>query len=121
MENRVEELRINNYYQLEKGVLGGVICQIKNGEDLKEAYDLINDGLLLPIPLTEEWFLKFGAEHTKMLNSGIQKSYKLAGIKFDISNSGNVYHSQTRNPIRYVHRLQNLIFELKDIELTINE
>lgn len=118
METR--ELSVGNHYQLHDSVLGGGIHRIGNGEDLSLAYDLLNDGLLYGIPLTKWWLERLGAEHVNS-KSGLIASYKLAGIKFDVSNSGNVYHSQSNKPIHFVHRLQNLIFELKDIELTINK
>lgn len=82
--------------------------------------DLLDTSLLLPIPLTEEWLLKFGFKddigETKTL---IWKSYK-----FHITKDGFVYtdawYKQNFIPIKYVHQLQNLYFALTGEELTYN-
>lgn len=120
---KVEELRINNYYQLEKGVLGGGICQIKNGKDLSQAYDLLNDGLLLPIPLTEEWLVKFGF----VCHSDGYCHFPTKGISFNDYKSNMINlcvgkHCQEGEYLphtKHVHQLQNLYFALTGQELTI--
>ena len=88
-----------------------------------------------PIPLTEEWLLKFG----------FIKSYNSFGDTFHIMNKDNItsdfdveywskgngkwrnswYIKQTIKPfnIKYVHQLQNLFFALtgKELELCLKE
>lgn len=108
------ELIAGNYYQDENG----------NIEKL-DTFE-VNFGVLeypngfKPIPLTQEWLVNFGAERVKQ-KSGVIACYKLHGIKFEVSNSGNVYHSQTRKLIPYVHKLQNFMYELKDVELELKQ
>ena len=70
-------------------------------------------GDLEPIPLTEEWLLKFGFER---LGSG----------RFDFKtftyylHDGSFYNKTSRLcTIKYVHQLQNLYFALTGEELTI--
>lgn len=36
-------------------------------------------------------------------------------LKINVSNSGNFYHGN--RPVRYVHKIQNLYYELMDEEL----
>lgn len=115
---QIKELRIDNYVSIiPHGKEDILKLDISNLESLLmfKNFDRIKG-----IPITKWWLERLGAEQVNS-KSGLMASYKLAGIKFDVSNSGNVYHSQTKKPIHFVHRLQNLVFELKDIELTINE
>lgn len=65
-----------------------------------------------PIPLTEEWLLSFGFEQ----NGDI--SYKLRETGFVILVYGGIFkHNVTGKEFKYVHKLQNFYYELKDEEL----
>jgi hypothetical protein len=81
---------------------------------------LINISDIEPIPLTEEWLLRF--------------SFKKNGIEFHLDNGSglmvigsNLYLNTINNgrvlltTIQYVHQLQNLIFSLTGEELTIKQ
>jgi hypothetical protein len=81
----------------------------------------------VPIPLTEEWLLKFGFEednytyikgvHQKIF-SGIMKfefNESLKNWEFSIGR----YNDLTR--VEYVHQLQNLYYALTGEELIINQ
>lgn len=72
-----------------------------------------------PIPLTEQVLIDCDAVDVtmKIRKKGVLKTYELHGVRFDLSNSGNIYHVYSGKLIPYLHRLQNLIFELKDVEL----
>ncbi len=95
------------------------------------------DGLkgCLPIPLTEEWLLKFGFDINR-LAGGILKvsSYKTYEEKeLEIWNTDNGIELMINNEpndiclffslknIKYVHQLQNLYFALTGNELEIKE
>jgi len=66
-----------------------------------------------PIPLTEEWLLKFGFERNKYaLTSFIKNDVIISTDKF-------IYMSRTK--LKYVHQLQNLYFALTGEELKLNE
>jgi hypothetical protein len=67
-----------------------------------------------PEPLTEEWLIKFRFRFIKQ-KSGTQGIYSNGKMNLTLSNSGNVYYNKKYIP--YVHKLQNLYFELKDEEL----
>lgn len=70
-----------------------------------------------PIPLTEEWLMKFGFEIVK----GAHQSWRTIKINeeksFDIQFiDGDIFYSDTR--LKHVHQLQNLFFALTGQELT---
>jgi hypothetical protein len=72
---------------------------------------------LQPIPLTEEWLLKFG-----FIKYGM--SYADSIFVINLWSNGLFmpqyqYRHGKRNPIKYVHQLQNLYFALTSEELTI--
>ena len=76
------------------------------------------DEFILPIPLTEEWLLKFGFK---------DKSMALPHIVFDVANALTWNESSKTLTFgyygelkcEYVHQLQNLYFALTGEELTI--
>lgn len=109
------ELRIGNYY-------------LSFGVDLKQVEKLHKDKILIdfhPIPLTEEWLLKFGFE---LINESPinYKIYALNFISFNVIKDfkPNLYkaevYSVTYPIIKYVHQLQNLYFALTGEELILN-
>lgn len=76
-----------------------------------------------PIPLTEEWLVnKFGGQPGIIeLKHCTARIVELHGLKFEISTSGNVYLYRQNKHIPWIHKLQNLIYELKDVKLKIKE
>jgi hypothetical protein len=120
---KANELRIGNWIELESGkqtiIRGGGISAIEIG--------LLK---VKPIPLTEEWLLKFGFERFR----GMYKPFELHGsyhpsyqIK-DEKTDGNetVYLCDCDDgiigkPIKYVHELQNSYFALTGEELEIKQ
>ena len=77
---------------------------------------------LLPIPLTEEWLLRFGA--TKSYENW-QYTIPIGGISLHLrrnmqwySELGGIYLG---SKIQYVHQLQNLYYVLASEELMITE
>ena len=78
---------------------------------------------MTPIPLTEEWLLKFGFEW-----SIYHQANHKEGFRFDISekhNDGYTLHLFKKKEIivesfYFVHQLQNLYYALTQTELTIN-
>jgi hypothetical protein len=71
---------------------------------------------LTPIPLTEEWLLKFGFEKINHRTEGI--IYQNKWLRFT-----ETFYADWRGgaigKIQYVHQLQNLYFALTGNELTI--
>ena len=72
--------------------------------------------ILKPIRLKDDWLIKLGFSFKKH-KSGTQGIYSNGKMNLTLSNSGNVYYMKQLIP--YVHRLQNLYFELKNEELKI--
>ena len=115
---KTNELRINNYV---KDPYGNTIKLVSVEKDAS---------MLTPIPLTEEWLLKFG--FVKDDNFGNWHLNHLEIYKKDLSiigidDKGNIYwyfyaaddyYSWTQK-LDYVHTLQNLYFALTNKELEI--
>jgi hypothetical protein len=119
---KASELRIGNYVEFNDRIntistlCDNEYCKIK-GEYGGETVSAVKTEFISEIELTEEILLKFGA---KKINPkvGVSSCYVIAGLKFDVSYDGNVYHAQSKKFIPYVHKLQNFVYELKNIELT---
>jgi hypothetical protein len=74
-------------------------------------------GDLQPIPLTEEWFLKFGLIKTK-------EGIILMGCYQIVAHEESwriILKNGVLSNIKYVHQLQNLYFALTGEELTIKQ
>jgi hypothetical protein len=85
-----------------------------------------------PVPLTEEWLLKFGFQ--KMLTSN-EMYLKPVGDKFSFDNEDFLFNLKIQSQaidtpfgftlvgdiIEYVHQLQNRYFSFEGKELTITE
>lgn len=104
---KTNDLRIGNLVLNDDD---GGVCKLFN---IHEGY--INHK---PIPLTEEWLLKFGF---KSIQDGWYE-YSNSNITF----SWNIYDRQLRflgEPfnIQYVHQLQNLYFALTGEELEVKQ
>jgi hypothetical protein len=122
-----KELRIGNYCKEITHSKNGVVKVSKRHfEDIED-----NQIDLFPIPLTEEWLLKFG--FSKNINKsqidGIEMTLSIDDNKTIFSSCGKLdgglvvlclcagnYFS---NNLTYVHQLQNLYFALTNEELTI--
>lgn len=131
---KASELRIGNY--VISNFLDGTehSYQIKRGYEIDEAIHQYE-----PIPLSEEWLLKFGFEAEYEVSSddddliggtAFQCCNELKGCEEVIVNKGSFFfvraHSssaydgspeQTVTKIEYVHQLQNLYFALTGEEL----
>jgi hypothetical protein len=122
MESR--ELRIGNYVNW--------IIPFSNEYSPKEVdikiLSLINNDsdICKPIPLTEEWLLKFG--FSKFLNqytlitSVHKKDFKnIPFIVLYLDNKFEYDDLRFRTNLKHVHQLQNLYFALTGEELTTQE
>ena len=114
------ELRVNNWYNSTK-FQTPVICEFADFAELsaradgaKVDEDLIDD-MFEPIPLTEEWLLKFGFEKRKKLlgllvfsKSGFDLHFVNGKWEFYVMGSSCIL-----TEIEYVHQLQSIYFALK--------
>lgn len=110
------ELRIGNFVDWNGEV--GIVSQLlekdiffKCGET--DLYDAIK-----PIPLTKEWFEKFGYYDTNMPNHFIKDEMTIDEHSFWDCN-GMFIDNKNGVCIQYVHQLQNLYFALRQEELII--
>jgi hypothetical protein len=124
-----KELRISNLVHL-------IADGHENEPDLLilelEDYEFYENKMeyIKPIPLTEEWLLKFGFEKLNTTMSGcfvFQKGLWRVAIKVNIEETYEwvLWHERISPPtwclsrFEYVHQLQNLYFALTGTELTI--
>lgn len=110
-----KELRTGNYveHQLSKDVI------IINGADIFHLSGGMDDDIFQPIPLTEEWLLKFGFEN----HMDSEYTISISGDKFYLYKLDRIFSLNIGRGlvVRYVHQLQNLYFALTNKELKINE
>lgn len=123
---KAHELRIGNYILGPMGRTGNIIELTVNGAscNLTTPHSLFNYDWIKPIPLTEEWILKFGLQKSNSewwirVKSPISEAEQfsiyqigLSKFVFDISQHININ-------LLYVHQLQNLFFALVGEEIEI--
>lgn len=112
---KAAELRIGNWIQSSSNKEYQInLSWYECCKDSTEGRDIQLD--TFPIPLTEEWLIKFGFE----LNSNNNWSHWNFGLNF--YKDGDFFESD-QLPIfiylQYVHQLQNLYFAITGEELTI--
>lgn len=111
---KASELRINNWYDHD-----GDYRQVtpKTIEEVWEA----ERSWCKPIPLTEEWMVRFGFkdnEYTFDLHSGRKTiTFNWSSRIISTGYRSGLYCKKYRH-IQYVHQLQNLYFALSGEELT---
>lgn len=136
-----KELRFGNYVIGSKNAFSNIykkelICNIQridcdsdlgiklyHSENPIYILDSINN--IKPIPLTEEWLIKFGLQHKSFsfdhecLHKDINVGYN--GDDFINNQMSFLYKKKVWFKIHYVHELQNLYFALTKQELTIKK
>ena len=132
---QVRELRIGNYIQdinhpericrvfrLTSGI--DFTITYHYGRSCEESYAKASQDIFIqPIPLTEEWLVKFGFEDGPSKGGFALTKNKLSIHLPDISYpQGRTYFNSwciIDHSVKYVHQLQNLYFSLTGEELTI--
>ena len=115
-----KELRIGNLLMYKKGEIIDY-CEVKSisGESLSlfingSLWDGFEISLLSPIPLTEEWLLKFGFKELG------DYTFYLGPIKIHHRKRGFVL-AKRYSDILFVHSIQNLYFCLTQKELSYDD
>lgn len=126
---KIEELRIGNL--VEQGIIrtigysNGVSgCHIVKSEYDSSGGDWHNAELIKPIPLTEEWLVKFGANKVNHIDGYIFwtfKGSKLNPCHISIYENRIEHYGYPVSKNMTVHYLQNLYFALTGEELAINK
>lgn len=120
---KASELRIGNYvyYNNENksiGIISTLVNDLVPGLDYCQIDHVINKKHwcinLEPIPLTEEWLLKFGLEIKN------NYAYDKASLGFFVITFGEKFYWKSFE-LKYVHQLQNLYFSLSREELILKE
>ena len=118
---KATELRIGNLVNYDTAE-GDVFTNVIDWQDLKwlsedeQGFNLVHN----PIPLTEEWLLKFAFESDEIewwngiLSIGICKE----GLRYLPTEKINF---RVGIVLQYVHQLQNLYFALTNEELTLKK
>lgn len=113
---KANELRIGNWAMYSSKI------QV-NENKIRECVD--HPDRFAPIPLTEEWLIKFGFEIDKSTDAqwffkenDIDVSFGLA-FNYMGNNAWELYTGS--QPIEHVHQLQNLYHALTGEDLSINE
>lgn len=114
---RASELRIGNWVYSE---LRNMQIELFDFADILNYYNANNLDHIEPIPLTEEWLVKFGFEDNgqsyEIEYCVVRRNYNNK-VMFDLFKNGEFIHSE----LKHVHQLQNLYFALTGEELTIKE
>lgn len=109
----IKELRIGNFVKLKN-------MPVPNSY-LIESWREFEMNEFEPIPLTEEWLVKFGFERDQ-INNTWSNSNSFFAIEFDGNgwvNSINGGEYTNGTTFQHVHQLQNLYFALTGEELTL--
>lgn len=122
---KASELRIGNYISYHgihiavNGIIGSTIFYEggKYFDSNTMGYEPYQ-----PIPVTEEWLLRFGFKKTEDTLFGMDE-FRMHGYSFALSNLSleNGFGIINEHPTKYVHQLQNLYFALTGEELTYKE
>jgi hypothetical protein len=111
---KATELRIGNYVQFSTPTLPINIKELSHKVTSKDLVNFEENKILLePIPLTEEWLIKFGGTF-KSYGYGDDewKSWNINGESFRQNGTGITFTSGDID-IDYVHELQDLFYVLK--------
>jgi len=120
---KANELRIGNWYNA-----NGIFKQV-TPNTIEEVW-IAERTWCKPIPLTEEWLLKFGCEKVKsdiptfsiVYGEFIEDDYEhCLIINLDVDNNFYIVINGVKLILKHVHQLQNLCFALTGEELTIKE
>lgn len=120
---KANELRIGNWISSTWSSDKDGLWRVQDAQCIMDV-DL-HERIYNPIPLTEEWLLKFGfkgEERFFEINDNafrVVKYISVPGWGFRIGMSNDEFLMLTR--IEYVHQLQNLYFALTGEELTVKE
>lgn len=119
---KASELRIGNWID---GNASGEYFKI-TAKQILDFYDDPLDDYYQPVPLTEEWLVKFGINNVSVTRI---KCYQTILGYYNITIEDNIFKFWISDcddcrfalDIKYVHQLQNLYFALTGEELTLKD
>lgn len=109
---KANELRIGNL----------VISPIQGESEINARgiqWQTVKKGYYKPIPLTEEWLIKFGFEYRRLTGYYVKNDFYCFFGDTDETRGKIIFASNFRKRIfiQYVHQLQNIYFALTNEEL----
>lgn len=111
---KAKELRIGNYFKPDSFYRKEFDFEIVTPNHLMDFATDPQDDYYKPIPLTEEWLVKFGfAMYPRQAYDLYTKESE--GVLFTIKGGDRFYYSKFE--IKYAHQLQNIYFALTGEEL----
>jgi hypothetical protein len=125
---KANELRIGNWI-LNKRYKSGYKMQIESIGEFGLNIELGHDGLnpligddcsfneCEPIPLTDEWLVKFGFKEKNCGYLCKNKRIFISNSNYDFEYSCSFFDCDDYIEIKYVHQLQNIYFALTNEEL----
>lgn len=126
---KASELRIGNIFleevrgQKQEFIITAINSITHTAIDVDDNITSID--YLIPIPLTEEWLLKFGFDRPfappiyEIVTANLDKRFRIHKVGEKSWMLG--YYESITASIEYVHQLQNLYFALTGEELEIKE
>lgn len=115
---KATELRIGNYIERHNKVHGEKdIIQVDGGTPLL-AFEGMTTLKFNPIPLSEEWLLKFGFIYNDFIN-GYILDFEDKTLLFMDNGLDLCLMNNESIDCKYVHQLQNLYFALTGEEITL--
>jgi len=121
----VKELRIGNYVNrgyvvVELDSAGAGLVDSNDPDDIA-SYIFFTEDNLHPIPLTEEWLIRFRFKVKRCKDSDWEYIKSMVIIEKDLDKIAFSYGDCFLNHIEHVHQLQNLYFSLTNKEITIKD
>ena len=121
---KLYELRIGNFFEIELPPKGK--RKIKKISEIRQKQVLLEDtsyhlNKLIPIPVTEEILLECGFKKFQWITEA--NVFTLDSFNCILDENGvQVFSSDYSNlkPVKYLHELQNLYFDLKEKELEVH-
>jgi hypothetical protein len=117
-----KNLRIGNFVS-DVNASGSFFAKVKKLDYSRCYYGQFHSAYsdLKPIPITEEWLIKFGFDLViKEGNQGEFRVYQLNEITYNTNHGWWWMHQLTVQP-KYIHELQNLFFAITDTELELKK
>lgn len=121
---KLYELRINNFFEIE--LPPTMKREARRVREIKQKHVLLDEAWhhlekLIPIPVTEELLLKCGFTKLKWITESNVFEHGDINCRLD-ENGLQVFGADFNNlkPLKYLHELQNLYFDLTERELQVH-
>jgi len=111
---KANELRIGNLYYFFNGT-NNILSEVESVNSCQIDGIVDTDSRIKPVPLTEEWLLKFGFTENDINGDSI----KFQKLPFELVSGNDGIYYDYKLKVEYVHQLQNLVHALTGQELIL--